>query len=759
MSYLLKKMLRDIRSNWTQFFSVFLMATISVLIFSGMASVWTGLNRSVDDLVEDTDMADLWVRSAGISDEAIDSIRELPAVNDAVRCMNLSFSNESDGSNVEVNTVDGTSISRPYLISGSEYDADSDDGIWLDAEYADKHGLKTGDSITLAGYMGNVELKISGTVMSPEYIYYTGSITETVPNYEDYGYAFAGRETMLKLVPQIVYTQAKLATDGSSIPDSEFRDILGDSFICTQDRDNYTQFSRSSQESKQMRKMATLFSAVFILLALLTMYTSMSRLVSRQRPLIGTLKALGTSSGAIRLHYAAYGLVIPLVGGLLGLVAGRFTVSKALMKVKQTTIYIPEWKLIHSKASFMLIGLVMLSCVLAAVWAAQSCLKGMPVEIMRDSVTVKAAKKQNENKESMSGISYEWRWIIRNIIRNKMRFIMGIVGVMGGMVLMIAGMGVRDAIHGSNDFVFTKQFRYNTKALLSSPGNTFEISDDTQWIQESNVELRTGSDEVKQSVLTVFDEGDMIRFYDDSDNEIELPDNGAVMARKLAADLGVNEGDAIEIRLFGSQEWKAVTVTALSKTLSPQGVFMKNGFYEEQGMTFAPTALLTSCGDTDALAGREEVKSVVTLDHQIENTDKVADSVMSIVKLLIMASLLLSVVILYNLGILNYVERVRDYATMKVLGFYQKEIRSISIKECLLTTVVGWILGLPLGVLFLRLYVKIISFDTFEWIPSVKPVTLVIVSCIIIGVSIVVNLILSRKVKKIVMVEALKSVE
>ncbi len=606
--------------------------------------------------------------------------------------------------------------------------------------------------------MGEKSLAVKGIVMSPEYIYYTGSITETVPDYDDYGYAYVGSGAMLELSPAIIYTQVKLKPD-EPVSNDTYRDILGQHIIYAQDRETFTQYARADQESSQMQKMATLFSAVFILLALLTMYTSMSRIVNRQKTLIGTLKALGTQSRAIYLHYAAYGLIIPLLGGVLGLIAGRFTVSKALMEVKQTTIYIPEWELTHAKASFALIGLIMLCCIIAAIWAAKSCMKGMPAEIMRDNGTGQKVKKVSGDKESMSGFSYEWRWVLRNIAGNKVRFIMGIVGVMGGMVLIIAGMGVRDAINGSNDFVFTSQYQYQSKALLSTPGIGFDVEEDSQWIQESNIELQTESGEVKQTVLTVMGEGEMLNFFDDNDNKMEIPGDGIIISRKLAQDLGVSEGDTVDICLFGTDEWKTLSVVSLSKTLSPQGIFMSDSYYENQGMTFTPTALLTVSEDTEALLSLDEVRSVVTLDHQIENVNKVADSVMSIVKLLILASLLLSIVILYNLGILNYVERVRDYATMKVLGFYQKEIRSISIRECLLTTAVGWIIGLPLGVQFLKLYVKIISFETFEWIPAIKPITLVIVSLIIIAASIVVNLVLSRKVRKIVMVEALKSVE
>lgn len=758
MEFLFKKMLRDIRSNWTQFFSVFLMATISVLIFSGMASVWTGLNSQVSAFADDSNMADIWVKAVGITDDDINKINAVNGVDEAVRCMSLSLSESNGNGEIQVNTVDGTDISKPCIISGIEYDKDSAEGIWLDAEYAKEHDLKVGNKISLDGLIGTCEFEIMGTVMTPEYIYYTGNITETVPNYKKYGYAFVGNTAMLNLTPQIVWSQVKLITS-EDISDSEFENIFGERFICAQDRDTYTQFARSSQESSQMQKMATLFSAVFILLSLMTMYTSMVRLVNRQKTHIGTLKALGVSSSSIRLHYACYGLVIPIVGGLLGLVIGRFTVAKALMKVKQTTIYLPEWKLIHSKASFLLIGFIALCCVFASVWAAQRCLKGMPVEIMRSTDNSNEKNLKASENSSESRMSYEWKWTFRNIKQNKIRFIMGIVGVMGGMVLMIAGLGVKDAINGSNDFVFEKQFKYNTKVLLSTAGEVFDTDDAGQWLQESNIELKADNQETKQTVITVCDDGEMMLFYDDDDNEISLPQDGALISRKLADDLEIKSGDTVNIRLFGSQDWLSVTIKETSKTLSPQSIFMSKEAYESLNMTFTPTTLLSASDNSESFLESDKVKSVISKEQQIENTETVADSVMSVVKLLIMASVLLSVVILYNLGILNYVERIRDYATMKVLGFYHKEIRSLAIRECILTTAIGWIIGLPLGMLFLKLYVKIISFDTFEWIASVNASTLAIASVVIIGVSIVVNLILSSKVRKIIMVEALKSVE
>jgi len=756
MGYLMKKMLRDFKNNWTQFVSVLLMALISVLIFSGMASVWTGIDHQVDSYIKKTNMADLWVSGIQITDDDLIKLADLDNVSKASLSMSVSLSPANSDSELKISVVNNADVSTPLIMDGIAFNTSSD-GIWIDSEYARLNNISVGDAISIDGYINEVNLKVLGTVMSPEYIYYTGNVTETVPNYEKYGYAFVGEKTMLTLCPKIIYTQAKITTSGE-ILDKAFEDILGERLICVQDRDDYISFARSSQESQQMQKMAILFSAVFIILALMTMYTSMVRLVNRQLMQIGTMKALGIKDITIRLHYACYGLIIPVIGGLIGLVAGRYTVSRVLMSVKQNTLTLPGWDLVHSKISFVLIGVIALCCMFASIWAVQKGLRGMPVEIMRGNTKKKGEIGKDGSKGIIAQLSYEWRWTLRDILNNKIRFLMGIIGVMGGIVLMIAGLGVKDAINNSNDFIFTKQFNYEAKALLSKMGSTFDFDGEKQWIQESNAELKTNSD-VKLSIVTVCDQGSMLRFFDDNDKDIALPESGAIISRKLAESLNVSAGDTIKIRIFGIQELLEVRIEATTKILSPQGVFMSKTAYEKIGQSFTPTSMLTSSTDTQGLLDNEAVKSVATKDEQIENANIIADSAMSIVNLLILAAIVLSIVILYNLGILSHVERTREYATMKVLGFYQKDIRRIAVRECILTTLIGWVIAIPVGIQFLKIYVKIVSFDSLEWIASVRMTTLIIASVGIIAVSLFINFLLSNKVKKIVMVEALKSVD
>jgi putative ABC transport system permease protein len=757
MKYLIKKMLRDVQQNYTQFIAVFLMATISVMIYSGMASVWTGLSSTVKEEVDETNMANLYVSATNITDDDVSDIKDLEEDLEISLICKGSFNTVDGESEIEVNTVNNFDVSKFTFISGETYKEDKE-GIYLDKDYAEKHNLNIGDDVYLLNAWGEeVTLTLLGTIHSPEYIYYTGAITETVPNYEKYGYGFVSNNTFLKLNSKINYTLAKITTS-SEITDDMLSEILGERFVSVTKRADYTTYSRVEKEVEQMKKMATLFSLVFILLSLLTMYTSMVRLVNRQTQVIGTLKGLGVKSRQIKFHYALYGLITPLLGGLLGLLIGRLTVSKVLLNVKKTTLYLTEWKLVFSASSFILIAIIIICCSMAAVLAVRKVLKSETTDILRGNINQGRVKKELKDKYFLSNFSYEFRLAIRNMSENKVRFIMGIVGVLGGMVLMIAGLGVKDSINGSNDYVFSKQFTYEIKGILKIPGSVLEGEDGLQYLYENSVEIKTDLKD-KKTILTALEDGNYYHFYDNDDNEINIKDAGVVVSRHLADELGIKAGDTISIKVNGDDSFKEIKVNAITKTLTPQGIFFSKDALEDAGIEFIPTSFLTDQKDAEYYRNLDEVKNCITREEQLNNTKTVADSVMSVVKLLLLASVMLSVVILYNLGILNYVERIRQYATMKVLGFYMKEIRSISISESIITTLIGWIFGMLIGGAFLKLYVKIISFDTFEWIAIVNLRTYIIATLVVVGVTLVVNILLNKKIKKIVMVEALKSVE
>lgn len=762
MNYLLRKMFREIKIYWTQFISVFLMALIAIAIFSGMAAVWNGLDVSTKKYVEDTNLADYIIYTKGILEEEqsekLDEINKLDGVEKISLASNIKTLVKENETNLNLKALDNQNAMKPLTMEGEKFDTQKD-GIWLDKSFAEENNFKVGDYITIQ-FLGQEEkFKIKGFVLHSEYIYYTGTLTETIPNHKQYGYGFISKANMDKLNPLKMYSEIRIKSS-ASLDEEDVKEIIGDSFVKFSKRSDIYSYERVNKENSQMKKTSTLFSIIFVCLSLLTMHTSMMRLVQKQKILIGTMKAIGISKKQIRLHYALYGLSISIAGALLGLVLGRLIISPRLLQIKQTTITIPNWELVHSEYTYLLIASIVLICMSAAIFAANKALKGMPAETMRNAQNMDIEVKKMWLEKSnflWSKISYYWRWVLRDISRNKVRFIMGVIGVMGGMVLLVAGLGGQQSIYKSNDFVFENQFNYDTKAIILDQKSVDKIEEKKQLNFEAEIDIDL-NDSLKRSMLTACEESTLMTYFNLEDEKINLEDEKAVITRKLAEELNLEVGDTVKIRP-SSKEWEEVEISNITKNLTPQGIILSKKYYENRFGDFIPNIILVNNMSEDEINDIEGFTAPISKDRQIVCMDELVESVNSIVKLLIVASMMLTVVILYNLGTLNFIEKTREYATLKVLGFKQKEIRNIVIKDCILTIIIGWIIGIFASVNFLKLYIKVISFENFEWRPYVDFKLLGICSTIVILTSIIINLIMSAKVRKISMVESLKSVE
>lgn len=762
MNYLLRKMFREIKIYWTQFISVFLMALIAIAIFSGMAAVWNGLDVSTKKYVEDTNLADYIIYTKGILEEEqsekLAEINKLDGVEKISLASNIKTLVKENETNLNLKALDNQNAMKPLTMEGEKFDTQKD-GIWLDKSFAEENNFKVGDYITIQ-FLGQEEkFKIKGFVLHSEYIYYTGTLTETIPNHKQYGYGFISKANMDKLNPLKMYSEIRIKSS-ASLDEEYVKEIIGDSFVKFSKRSDIYSYERVNKENSQMKKTSTLFSIIFVCLSLLTMHTSMMRLVQKQKILIGTMKAIGISKKQIRLHYALYGLSISIAGALLGLVLGRLIISPRLLQIKQTTITIPNWELVHSEYTYLLIASIVLICMSAAIFAANKALKGMPAETMRNAQNMDIEVKKMWLEKSnflWSKISYYWRWVLRDISRNKVRFIMGVIGVMGGMVLLVAGLGGQQSIYKSNDFVFENQFNYDTKAIILDHKSVDKIEEKKQLNFEAEIDIDL-NDSLKRSMLTACEESTLMTYFNLEDEKINLEDEKAVITRKLAEELDLEVGDTVKIRP-SSKEWEEVEISNITKNLTPQGIILSKKYYENRFGDFIPNIILVNNMSEDEINDIEGFTAPISKDRQIVCMDELVESVNSIVKLLIVASMMLTVVILYNLGTLNFIEKTREYATLKVLGFKQKEIRNIVIKDCILTIIIGWIIGIFASVNFLKLYIKVISFENFEWRPYVDFKLLGICSTIVILTSIIINLIMSSKVRKISMVESLKSVE
>lgn len=769
MKYLFVMMSRDLLKMWAQFLTVFLMALIGVAIYVGMEGTWFGLKTAVNDYYHNTDLADAWAYGTDITETDVDAIKKLDGVTDASLSMSAGVTMKADDEpSIKLITTDNNSISKPVTIDGEDFNPVSE-GIWIDKDFADTRNIKVNDTITLSYGNKDKAFTIKGTILSPECVYYPGSAAEFMPDHNKYGYAMTGTDNIKKFIGKINSNEIKMKLSDNVDTDTlkkETKEILSSRYIGFADRNTHPYVSNPIKKTKQIMKMSILFCTVFILLALLTMQTTMTRLVENQRIQIGTLKALGFHNSMIKLHYSLYGLTIGLLGGIIALILSPKLITPVLINSITCLYSLPKCSAKLTLFSYIVLLIVALCCTLSALFACQKSLRGMPAETLRGAAP-KGGKRilAEKMKFCWNRISFGWKWSLRDIARNRIKTIIGIIGVLGCMMLLIASLGMQNSLDYANDYVYKTQYTYKTKIILqpyATRENREEIeslANTSQWLQEISVEFKN-DDKTKAGFVTIAGDGNFVNIMDMNHNSVKYPQDGIFVTRKIAEQLNLKAGDTITFKVSGKGTDISQKIDKIITAPSPQGIFMSQTQWVKLGKSFDPTSILIGNGiSKSSIKDLSYIQEITSIDRQLDSIEQFTDNIAIIFLLLKAAAILLGIVILYNLGILSYTERVREYATLKVLGFYQKEIRSFALRENLIITTIGWLCGIPIGLTFLSAYVNIVSMDSFDWVPNITPLSMIIASIVTIGCSVGVCLLLSNKVKKVNMVEALKSID
>ncbi|NLP16166.1 MAG: ABC transporter permease [Clostridiales bacterium] len=760
---LLRKMLRDMKYNLRQFISIFIMAFLASFVFTGINAEWYGMQTVADKYYRETRLSDIWVIGSIFSKEDAMRVKDISGVED----VSLRFSSNmplfsDNNKELNINIIDDNTLSIPKVIQGSSFD-DTMDGIWLDSSFAKANGLEIGDSVSLVFSDSIIEKNILGLIIHPEHVYSTNESGRFTPDHENYGFGFLYSSSL----PQdfeLHYNQILIElNDGVREEDvtKELENMFSDRFILIINRDAHLSVSTFDNEIRQNKAMGGVFPIVFFLIAALSIFTTMTRITYSQRTQIGTLKALGFSKKTILLHYISYGIWIGLIGGILGLITGPLVIPPILFNMQKTLYTLPEWSIAISPVSFVIIALLALSCGISSYLACRKQLIEVPAASLRPRAPKTNVHSKIEKSRLWYGLSFAVQWNIRDIIRSKIRSIMATVGVLGCTALLLFGLGLGDTVNSVSSWMYNDLNVYEDKINIDPQASIEDIivlgSNYTgQWIQESNIEIRYNYKK-ENGFLTVLDDGDGIRFEDKNKNRINLYDEGIGISYKMAELLDVKVGDIIEWRSFGQKDWTRSEVSVIYRTPMGQGLAIKRSTYDSLGQSFKPTSLLTY-DRTDADSALSVVESIQNKEVLKSSFNELLDSIRMIIAILVLGAILLGSVVLYNLGALSYTERIRELATLKVLGFHPGQIRSLLRMQNIWLTILGIILGVPIGYWLVGFMLSTMpaSIDMSTDISKTSVIISILGTFI---VSITVNLILSRNIKRINMVSALKSVE
>ena len=753
-----KKMLRDIAKHKTQFLSIFLMAFLGVFVFAGVGGESVGLEVNVNEYYDATNLADGWIYSANLDDDFVDKVNNLNPTKDSERQLVMdSVADFSNDPQITLHFLEKNNISTFYLIDGEEFNVSDENGVWLDKKFADAKDLKVGDNISFTFNGIKMEKEIKGLGYSPEYVYHA-SDASVIPDFNKIGFAYLSYKAFpLSDVP---YNVLLVDFDGNA---GDYDDLLSDkldgkynSFIQQSEHVSVSQFS---EEMDQHKMMGDIFPVVFILIALLILLTTMTRIISHQRTQIGILKAVGFKNRTIMFHYISYGLWLVLVGSILGLIVGPLTLPNLFYPSMSSTYILPEWKPAWSM-TFVYVAIAMiLMSVVVSYFAVRSISKENPADTIRPKSPKVSSSGFIEKLGFWKKLSFNARWNYRDAKRNKFRALMTIVGVIGCTALLVSAFGMYDGMSNLKEWEYSQINHYDSKLVIDDGASLSEIDDvahevNGDKIMESAIEIESGNSK-KSASLLVLNDTKLVTPTDYDWNKVHIADDEVSISQKMADLLGVGVGDTVKWHIMGSDKWINTTINKIHADPISQGFIMSSDKLEDLDLNYTPTSIVTA---EHVDKNYSAIKSSTSMNDMISSWDELTESMWLLIYILIFFASILAVVVLYNLGLLSFTEIEREIATLKVLGFKTGALRKLLLTQNLWFTVIGFILGIPVGYYILKIMWES-SGDSFYILPSISITNLALTAVITFSLSILVNLLFSGKIKRLDMVESLKGNE
>lgn len=795
---LTRKLFRTAWGYKAQFISMILMITLGIGMFLGFNMEWKTIEVDTGKFFEQTKYADYRLYSEkGFTKEDLDKISAIEGVDAATRYLsvNLDIKGEKNKS-LALDVSENNSVSTFLVTQGAEYDKNGD-GFWLNDKFAAANDYQIGDELVLAFQGTEISGEIVGLIKSGEHMICVADKNQMMPDYNTYGYTYISPKKLRSVLEGKIKTDFDDELKKSNVPEAFIDDSLTKLFVTDEmlsdaadkvfaqvnllsglskealedkiknalgrtimvtPKDDHVVYKEAMGEAEEGKTMGSVLPVLFLAIAILTMVTTMHRIATKEKTQIGTLKALGFKNRRILRHYTSYGLFIGLVGAGLGIALG-YGVCKLIMSedgMMGTYFDMPDWSAAIPWFCYpVLIGTVILLTLISYLSVRQQ-LKGTAADALRPYSPKKMRKIFFERFRFWNKLSFGTKWNIRDLSRHKSRSAMTLFGIVGCMVLMVGGLGMRDTMSGFLELLDKDISNYTTKVNLIDDADlkkSKELYEEIGGDWESLCGISMGGDTVTLDII--HNPNHMLNVIDEYNNRIELSDEGVYLCLRLKDK--ANIGDEIEFSPYGSKDTYKAKVLGYNRSVMTESVTMTEALADRLGIEYSISSIYTDkktdeIKSSDLIAGKQDKTQLMeTFNSFVQIMD-------SMVIILVVAAVILGVVVLYNLGIMSYVERSRELATLKVLGFRNRTIGKLLISQNIWLTVIGVIIGLPAGVGVLQWLLTALAGE-YEMKLMLGALTYSVSILLTFGVSLLVGLMVAGKNKKIDMVEALKGTE
>ena len=666
-----------------------------------------------------------------------------------------------------------------------------------------------GDEITLTTAGGTVTLRVVGFIRSPMYISLFERGTSSIGNGTSDGFAYASGNAISSLGTKLpvmsllntYYTRADIVISGKeglSAYSDEYEALVNEvtdrieDYASTQsgtwyiqDRSGNPGYSDYSENTDRIAAVGDVFPLIFFIVAALVCLTTMTRMVEEQRIEMGTMKALGYGGWQIAMKYAVYAMSACISGGVVGAIIGFKLFPYVIMKGYSIMYYLGKLETPYrADIAFMAIA-AMAVCTAAATFSAcYASLKEVPATLMRPKAP-KAGRRVLLEKIPFiwKKLSFTSKVTVRNLFRYKKRFFMSVIGIAGSGALLVTAFGLNDSIFGIIEKQFGDIWQMDVQAYVyeampladmqellgKNPAN--DDFDSVMFCLDSQMECKNGGRSQNGVHLLGVESAESMAgrvSLHNGGTPVTLDDSGVVVTAKLAETLSIKVGDEINMRTGGEDH--LMRVIGVADNYVYHYVYITAAYYETVfGKAMQYNGFMGNLKDGLTDETMDAMSTQLLSDsrmYTVRTIGSIYDSVWDslsilnyVVLVLILGSGMLTFVVMLNLTNINIGERMRELATLRVLGFYDKEMYAYIFRENNALSVIGAFVGLVFGKIMHLFVIRTCEVDMVMFVRSAKPLSYVYAFALTIVFSLIVNLLMRPKVRAIDMVESLKSAE
>lgn len=781
MKKLLKETLVCTIKTSKRFISILVIVLLGVGFFAGIRAVAPDMKNTLDDYFDSTNMYDIYITSNyGVGDNIIEKLEENYDIEAGYNFDAITMKEEEYATKI-ISYDKNSNLNIPKLIKG--HMPESDNEVVIDNDF--KKEIKIGDEITIdSPLVNNKTLTVTGYVESPLYISTERDSTSLLSGMIDY-YLYMPVENIISPTKTAAYINLKteesrfskdyedLVKDAKKDIRKELKEekIEGQTWYVL-DLNSNAGFYQYNQDTERIDNVAKVFPLVFFVVAVLICLTTMTRMVEEERGQIGTLKSLGYGDKAIMFKYILYASLATITGAMIGVIIGYRLLPDLCFEMYKTAYRIGDIKLsYYSSLTFQGMMIALLCTLGATIYTCRKTLKEVAANLLRPTAPSPGKRVLLERINGIwKRLSFSYKVTLRNVFRYKKRFLMTIIGIAGCTGLILAGFGLKDCIEKMVPKQYEEVFNYQATISLNEEATEETINQikqnkkitDTVRVQEETITI--DNKDTNQSVTLIIPETNLDGFINLQDRKTKEKyplSDGLIITEKIANLLEVEEGDTLEFTGTNSYKEK---ISHITENYLFHYAYLPNSAYK--GTTYNSVLIKTKdMSEEEEKKLANELKEILGISSIsfVSSTRHVFDDTMEnfayVSLILIVSAGALAFVVLYNLSSVNISERKRELATIKVLGFYDKEVYQYINRENTILTIIGILLGLGVGNILTIYILKTCEVDTFMFDPTIAPLSYLYAILITAAFAILVNIILYFSLKKIDMIESLKSVE